>query len=124
MKKTGRGLLRFLYGAIIIILGFVIFGGSDGLSNLALSIICTGGVTLVVYIPVALALGYLVDLFISRVIFHDSPSVKKESTSVSSNNQALNDYIASARNYQMGNDQIRENLKRSGWSDNEINKSL
>lgn len=99
-QKTGVGFL-------ILVVAFLFF---KGLQFFILSIICTLGISLVVWIPLAFFIGTLVCMLLG---------IEKKGP-VSKEQQALRDYVSRAKNSGLSSEEIKKALKDKGWSEDEI----
>jgi len=120
---------RFLMGAAVIVFCFIITGN---FAILFLTIICTGGISLLAYIPLAYAIGTVLDKLIfkgklkkSEIDQTEKIIEKNNTTTHLTNNQvALVNYIREARASGMGDGQIAGVLKDNGWLDEDIKNSF
>jgi len=129
-------IIVFFYG------GFTSSGGFDGAGAVsgflffaAISIICTAGISLVIWLPLLWLLGETV-LKIIGLFFRKKPkqlsesitgqSVGKSLSTPSSNNElAIIGYIVSSRNTGTMTDvAIKLNLKSGGWNDKDIEEAF
>lgn len=140
--KFANKFINFFVGVITLIIGAFLFGvftGEDGLQGLLMvaffSIVCTYGVTLVIWIPAMVLLGTIttsIIRFIFKIKPPQTPDIKGQSTEkgsskpLSNNELAIIGYIVSSRNAGTIDDMtIRLNLRRSGgWSDAEIDTAF
>jgi hypothetical protein len=95
---------------------------------LALSIICTLGISLILWLPVWYVMGYVIMLIPRRLLeargidIRDRLAPKKggpageEQPGLSRDQQALIDYIKKAQTKGLSNDQISQNLGKNGWT--------
>ncbi|MDD4803848.1 MAG: hypothetical protein PHN69_01620 [Candidatus Pacebacteria bacterium] len=111
--------LKYIIGTILLT-GIVLVIISS-LGFIIMSIICTGGVALAVWVPLFLGLGILFK-FILRICFDKTyTNNKPQNISSSKEELAIIDYIVSSRNTGMMDDIIKLKLKETGgWSDEEI----
>ncbi|PIR73536.1 MAG: hypothetical protein COU40_02235 [Candidatus Moranbacteria bacterium CG10_big_fil_rev_8_21_14_0_10_35_21] len=124
-----RKLTRFLIGGAVLFFGFLI---TDNMEFLMMSIICTGGITLVGYVPLAYVIGLAFDELLFKHIIKTDEATQpakiisiNESTAPLTNNQvALVNYIKEARANGMGDGQISGVLKDNGWSEDDIKTAL
>lgn len=141
MKKNSR-VINFFVGIIgLVVIAFLFgllnmdpFGALTGLLSFVLiSIICTGGLTLIIWIPVLLILGQIFGTLIMAIyhLFNKNSSVgiktqDNSSGNVSSNNElAIIGYIVSSHNAGIAdNEIIRANLKTGGWNDIDIDNAF
>lgn len=100
IQKTGVG---FLILAVV----FLFF---NGLQFFILSIVCTLGISLVVWIPLAFFIGTVVFMLFGGI----------EKGSISKEQQALRDYVNRAKNSGLSSEEIKKALKDKGWSEEEI----
>lgn len=103
MNKLGKTGIGFL----ILVAVFLFF---NGLQFFILSIVCTLGISLVVWIPLAFFIGTLVCMLFG---------IEKKG-SVSKEQQALRDYVSRAKNIGLSSEEIKKALKEKGWSEDEI----
>lgn len=144
--KSSKALTFFvgILGLAVIAIMYGFFTGGDGFGTLTgllgfmvLSIICTGGVALVIWIPVLLLAGQILGIIILGIYHRINPSKKspghppdetlEESPKdvPSRKEAAIIEYIASCRNTgRMDDAVIRSNLKRSGWRDADIDSAF
>lgn len=141
MKKESK-IINFFVGLLSLIVivffygVFTSFGGVGAVSGLlgfaVISIICTTGVTLVIWLPGLWLLGTVV-VKIFRLItgrksqqLPTSAGVQSVGSTPSSNNElAIIGYIVSSRNSGTMDDAvIRTNLKSGGWSDVDIDNAF
>lgn len=120
-RIIGTILLIAIVLAIIYSLGFII-----------ISIICTGGIALTVWVPVFLGLGILFK-FILKICFDKTYAnnkkdfINNELENIRSSNEelAIIGYIVSSRGSGMMDDMIKLKLKENGgWSDEEIERAF
>ncbi|MBT7552883.1 hypothetical protein HN670_00260 [bacterium] len=110
-----RQLLHIITGALIIFLLALAFDATD---FLIMSIICTMGITLVVYIPLAKILGGMAWWLINKMIKNGQGP---EPIKIINAQKALVDYISHAREKGMNDLEIRNTLKyQGGWQDDDI----
>ncbi len=103
MNKLGKTGIGFL----ILIVVFLFF---KGLPFFLLTIVCTLGISLVVWIPLAFFIGTLVCMLFG---------IEKKGA-VSKEQQALKDYVSRAKNSGLSSEEIKKALKDKGWSEDEI----
>jgi len=103
MNKLGKTAIGFL----ILVAIFLLF---KGLPFFILSIVCTLGISLVVWIPLAFFIGTWVCMLLG---------IEKKG-SVSKEQQALRDYVSRAKNSGLSSEEIKKALKDKGWSEDEI----
>jgi len=116
---------RIGIGAIIIFI-FAALGGGDGLSFLALTIICTAGISLLIYIPLSWLLGTIV-ITAYRILFkkYINKFDEGEEAKIDNNNKAIIDYILQARGVGFSDDKIKQTLiLEGGWSKEEVEKAF
>lgn len=88
----------------------VVFAFLKGLQFFILSIVCTLGISLVVWVPLAFFIGTLVCMLFGI----------EKNGSVSKEQQALRDYVIRAKNSGLSSEEIKKALKDKGWSEDEI----
>jgi hypothetical protein len=118
-----------------IVLAIVTLDISTAFAILAFSIICTAGISLIIWIPVWYILGYLafavlrfilsffgVDLAESLGLHKkkNKPAPQAEQPTLSRDQQALLNYIKKAQAKGLSNAQISSNLQNNGWSRDSI----
>ena len=135
------------YGILVIFVGDT--GGAFAL--MAFSIICTAGISLIVWVPIWYGLGYLVLLLVQMLLKavgvdvpamftrsekSDAPSTELQSTSKSPDTKetdssnltkdqvALMNYIRKAKQKGLSNDAITRNLGQNGWNIDSISQAL
>lgn len=102
-----RSILKTGVGFLVLVLILLLF---NGLPFFILSIVCTIGISLVVWIPLAFFIGTLVFML---------PGIK-EKNPISREQQALRDYVSRAKNSGLSSEEIKKALKDKGWSEDEI----
>jgi hypothetical protein len=140
MKKIK--LINFFLGIfvmVIIVFFYGLFTSFDGLGAVSsffgfavISIICTAGVTLAIWIPALLLLGTIANKIFSfffnqrrhQLLEKSMDKTVENATNInnfSNNEAAIIKYIIDSRQTNIMSDEvIRSNLKNSGWSDDEI----
>jgi len=128
--------LKTLTGAIVILIVALIF---DAWSFLLISIICTAGISLVLYIPLSLAIGELVFIIFKwdkkeeKTLKTIEGAIKKDKEvnkgflyKIDRRNEILNlvTYIGKARDANISTVKIIDNLREAGWKDADIEKSI
>lgn len=102
-----RKILATIVGFLILLAAFYICGG---LQFFIMSIVCTAGVSLVVWIPCAFVIGVLIFVWLGI----------EEKTPLSKEQRALRDYVSRAKNSGLSSEEIKKALKDKGWSEDEI----
>jgi hypothetical protein len=121
-KKRSRGKEANVGMTIIIVIAVI----SNQLPALMASLVCTMGISLVVYVPVSIIIGklyfHLLDKFLDEEPADKVIGDNKEVIPITNNVQkAIVDYIEQARLSGMNDGQIGDSLKsQGGWSDDEI----
>lgn len=145
MKKI-FGVLNFFVGAsTLLVIGLVYsfldhWGFYDLAQIFVLSIICTAGIALIVWIPGLCLLGYLVSKLVAGITGHTLGDIwgnlsgqnnaknntknTEKITTYTANDLAIFSYITQCREQGFTDNVIRFNLKNAGWLDAEINKHL
>lgn len=135
--KFPNKFISFGVGALTLIIVAELFGDFESFMEFfMMSIVCTAGITLVIWIPTLVLLGMIV-ISIIRFIFRiktplkiekniDQSVEKKITKPLSSSELSVIGYIVSCRNTGTIDDMtIRSNLKISGgWSDKEIDNAF
>lgn len=122
-----KHLTEVLTGLLVIIVGASLTGNFQSLLGLALmSITCTAGIGLVVWIPLCDIIGSLSLAVIRATAAMFSDSGRKEEGApeqkgaMLKEQMAIEQYIDRAKFYGLSNEQILSALKNGGWSDVEI----
>lgn len=130
-KKIAGGILRttamLLLGFIVTTVGLFIFIQENVFSLYLLSIVCTGGVGLALWVPLWLGVGKgsmkLFSMFFSHkssdttvLVSSDAPSVKPTVHQL-----AVINYITQARTANLSDQSIHSNLYGAGWTPDDIN---
>lgn len=129
-KNIRRG-KRILIGFAFMIFISLVFGAFP---FLLASIVCTGGISLIVYIPLALMLGTAIDklIFNRNNKIEEQISANTDKNNVGSDNQilltkdqiALVNYIREAQSRGMDTNSIFLALKDNGWMEDDIRKAF
>ena len=120
MSKSVKTLIGFF--AIVVVLSLVTAGGASPL--IAASIICTAGVSLVIWIPLSYGVGSLI------VSIYESVSKSKKTggdgpkSSMNNEQKALTGYIHQSRSKGVSDDNIFSLLKNNGWAENAIHEAF
>lgn len=133
-KRTASSFLRFIVGMLGTFLLASIFGtfqvlaqGEDFISSVSggvsavlgvflLSVICTAGVTLVVYIPLFYLVGTAILRLFGFAMLHH-PKATKNIAGLDKDIQALVIYIRQARDAGMPATAIADTLRKNGWAE-------
>ncbi len=117
---------RILVGLCVIIVSFVVFGGDEGLTFLMASVICTAGASLAIYIPVALAIGILIEAMAAFMGFNlfKKNDTKDQKKSLTPNQMALVNYIGECKERGIAPDTFYASLNASGWTNDEITEAM
>ena len=133
-----KALKAAVIGLIVIAIGASVSKAILGLvALLVMSVMCTGGIALVVWIPVLMVVGSAVitgSVGIGSLIAAVSRTNGEKEESVSESKEAIptpiykgqiaiERYIERAKSYGLGHAKILSALKNSGWSDAEIQKA-
>lgn len=111
-----------------IFLGLLVLVAISGINRnfggfFLISIICTAGVSLLIWFPLAFVIGSiilkLIQLFTEKK--ENAPKVKGQ---ISKNQQALANYIHREREDGFNDEQILSLLKGQGWTEGEIKEAL
>ena len=134
--KFGAGasmtIIKFVVGfCIVFILLSIFLGPSQVSSLLAISIICTGGIGLVVWIPLSFAAGSLTFRLLRLTKWYrnkygvmQQPKVKIQAMAISNDQRALTDYIQKVRATGQNDAQASAALKAAGWREETISDAL
>lgn len=135
-KNSKRNYLSALIyipiGVVISYIGLAIITGSPGdtFFMMALSIICTLGISLIIWLPVWYALGYVVVMLFRLVVKSPAETEAKTAAeaaqpadrpSLTNDQQAILDYIDKATAKGLNRAQIAQNLEKNGWTSQSIN---
>ncbi len=114
-------------GLLVVAIGASLTGNFQSLLSLALmSIICTAGIGLVVWIPLLYLIGSISLAVIRAISAMFSESGRKEEGApeqkgaMLKEQMAIEQYINRAKFYGLSHEQILSALKNGGWSDVEI----
>ena len=125
----------FLVGLLVFGLGTIITGS---IGIVLASIICTLGITLVVYIPVICLIGFAarklwkalmqsMGVKSKEVLPSTEATVNTQQTQpvLTNNDIALQNYIRESKTAgALNNDQIKQNLLRAGWAESQIDEAF
>ena len=124
-------LRRFFIGLLAASFFILITGNTELFQILILTVVCTLGIVLIIYIPVLYIIGLIMEklffalgankLFITLTKIQPSATTTSE---LNSADQAVVNYITDARNAGMNDEIIRNNLKESGWEKEIIDKAF
>ncbi|MEM9539798.1 MAG: hypothetical protein AAGA60_09830 [Cyanobacteria bacterium P01_E01_bin.42] len=116
--------LRKVSVGFIVTFGVLCINGiNNALSILILSILCTAGVSLVMWIPLWWLVGWITFAIFRAIAKSNADSDPSRDTSTSTqdpNQQALLNYIKLAQSKGFSDSQISTRLRVEGWSDAEI----
>jgi hypothetical protein len=109
------GIVRFLVGIVVYVLIYACF--SDGLMFLFASVVCTGGLGLIVHIPAAWLTGKIVYYLINV------SANKKNKQVVNKKDLAISSFVYQARQAGLSDIAIKNKLRdEGGWAEGDINK--
>lgn len=132
MGNPSRHFLRLAVGFLIcsilvpLIYGLVISSLSDAFATVfivfAASIVCTMGVSLVIWIPIFWLIGLLVlgIMYAVGLVFVRSPATPP----VQRDLMAIIGYIQQSRRHGASDNQITNRLREHGWTDTEIDQAF
>jgi hypothetical protein len=116
-----------LGGAIIFLFLSLLMGSfNDAATLIFLSILCTLGISLVIWLPACVVVGYI-PIIIFRWLMGGSserPAEEESDPALSKDQRALLDYIEKARARGLSQERIVTNLQRNGWARDHINWAL
>ena len=122
-----RSLLYVPVGAIVtyILLSIVLGSASDTFILMGASIICTLGISLVIWLPLWYGVGYIVMLLYGlltrpRAEPDAQQSGVADKPSLTNDQRALVDYIRKAAAKGFSREKITENLRNNGWTGDNI----
>ncbi|MBP0021599.1 MAG: hypothetical protein J7647_29100 [Cyanobacteria bacterium SBLK] len=108
----------------IVTFGFLCVNGiNNAMSILIFSILCTAGVSLVMWIPLWWLVGWITFAIFRAIVKSPTDSNSSGDTSAPTkdpNQQALLNYIKLAKSKGFSDSQISTRLRVEGWSDAEI----
>ena len=115
-------------GGIVTFFGLAAFGGGINQAVLLIlaSIVCTGGISLLLWIPLWWVVGTITFRILGALKILKSESKVDDSKKIviSKEELALNNYIYSARAQRLTDFQIKNLLLSKGWKENDINPIL
>ena len=123
--KSGNFILKLFVGFLADFLLMALFGGGFGsaISILVLSVVCTGGIGLIVWFPLAYLTGSLIFYVANKL---NGGGTRKENlfseVRFADEQQSLKNYYEQARNAGMSEAQIEQSLLDSGWEPKVIDK--
>ncbi len=112
-----------------LILAAVMLDFGDAFAVMAISIICTAGISLIIWVPGWYLLGLLA-ISLLRIVLHgfglelgglfdakkESPADESNRPKLTRDQLALLNYIHKARDKGLSDSQIQQNLLKNGWS--------
>lgn len=123
MSGSSRRVFTFVnifIGIVIELVGSVIFGGEQGPYIIALTVICTAGVSLVIWIPLAAVLGWIVtSLFADKKLEAPHIASTEEKSQV-----VLVSYLQRVLDSGIDIEEAVNLLKSNGWKENNIRDAL
>ena len=121
MNSMANNALALGIGIIITFLGLSIFLGDIGgaISLIVLSVVCTAGISLIIWIPLCWAIGWII-LQILKLAGVFSPATNPVNTRIESHTMALINYIKQAKNHGLSDTQIATRLRTQGWTNEDI----
>jgi hypothetical protein len=107
--------------AILVVLMSIFLTPGPAMSVIYYSVVCTAGISLVIWIPLATGIGRMARYIFSR----GDETLKPSMTSVSANrHQAIETYIRDATCKGTPIEQIVQQLRALGWSQQEIDRVI
>ncbi len=108
--------ITFLVGAVAVFLGLSAITGDigDASAVILISIVCTAGVGLVFWIPLAYGIGKLLMRLVNikREVVEVAPSAESY---ISDKTRVLINYIKEAQEIKFNDEEITNNLLKAGW---------
>ena len=101
----------------------LVFDAFSGSNIIFLSIVCTGGVALIFWVPVFLLVG-VVALTIFKILLGKHFITEKPQVALSPDEEAIRDYIKNARKEKMSVFDIKKNLVSNGWDEKEVEQQI
>jgi len=121
MKSFSEAIFKTLTGLVIIVLLLLLFFGSGAIGILLISIVCTAGLGLAIWIPAGFAVGSLVfsiaHLFSKNLNQENQPKLNRDEL-------ALVNYIKTAKKSGLNTNEISSRLKEKGWTEEKISTAL
>jgi ABC-type transport system involved in multi-copper enzyme maturation permease subunit len=120
---------KIIVGVPITLIFLFVFLGVDGTTSLLLaSIVCTAGIGLVFWLGIAMVVGWILTIILQSFYsdagqeIADKPDKSASYVPVTdAETNLIVNYIQDARNYGFKDNEIREKLTNTGWSDEKIN---
>src|SRR3989344_9015960 len=117
-------LTKTAIGFFTILLVVSLFAGPTSAIQLAaFSIICTAGVSLVIWIPLSYGIGSLA-FSIYESVTKSKKDGEEPKSSLTNDQKALTDYIHQSRSKGVNDDNIFSMLKNNGWAENVIHDAF
>jgi hypothetical protein len=121
MKSFSEAFLKTFTGLVIIVLLLLLFFGNGAITILLISIVCTAGVGLAIWIPAGYLVGSLVfsaaRLFSKNLNQEDQPKLNRDDA-------ALTNYIKTAKKSGLNTNEISSRLKEKGWTEEKISAAF
>lgn len=115
-------------GAVVTFVLLSVFTGgfNQAFALILVSVVCTGGIGLALWIPLWWAVGIMSYWVLEalQVIKSKNLTEISEKVKISKEELALNNYIYSARQQRLTDLQIKNLLLSKGWKENDINSAL
>jgi hypothetical protein len=116
---------RLVIGVVASFLGTAIATGSlaDAAAFMLLSIICTAGMSLVVWIPIWWGVGWIIMALIGLISGTGKNNVAKSDSNrlpITTSDQVVAQFITRARACGLDSAEIQRRLVEAGWTDNAI----
>lgn len=117
---------KTLVGFFVIFIFLSIFAGlSTAVMLIGLSIICTFGISLVLWIPLSFAVGSITVSVYNAVNQSKKTDLGQSTRSTISNDQkAITDYIKQSKSKGISDDNIFSLLRSNGWAENAIHEAF
>ena len=125
MKEEAHAVEKFIIG-ILILVGVLCFR-TDWVPVFFMSIICTLGISLVVWLPLIYVAGFIVyelSALFARLYLKQAGADKEKPVSIDKNLRALVDYVWRERARGVSDADIALDLKGQGWTEKEITKAF
>ena len=132
-----------------VILAILLGNPNDVFTLMALSIICTAGISLIIWVPIWYGLGYLVVMLANMILkaagvdvaamFGKKPNTATnalqttpdsldqnaiDTSNLTKDQVALINYIRKAQQKGLSNDTITQNLGKNGWNTDSISQAF
>ena len=123
-SKVGVNFLNICIGSLIILVGSVIVGGEQGPLIVGLTIICTAGVSLVIWIPLAWVLGKITMSLLKPFYIDRRPEAPHIASTEEKSQTVLNSYLQRVLDSGQDVEEAVILLMSNGWEENTIRDAI